>query len=140
MKSLRETGFTLIELMVVVTILSILMAIAYPIYKDYVTKSRRGDGKAKLLEIAQREERFFTDNNTYTTDLTKLGYATNPVNSDLAYYSIAAAAGPTGSITTSFTLTATRQNQQANDTKCGNYSLTSTNVKNATGTEAASCW
>ena len=52
-----EKGFTLIELMIVVAVIAILAAIAYPTYQDSVRKSRRADAKAALLELAQWMER-----------------------------------------------------------------------------------
>lgn len=76
MRTLKKThGFTLIELMIVVAVVGILAAIAYPSYKDYVLKSRRVDAKAALTEAAQRLEIFYARNGQYTTDMTDLGYA-----------------------------------------------------------------
>jgi len=59
------TGFTLIELMVVVAIMGILAAIAVPMYGDYVTRSRIIDGTSKLGDIRTQMEKFFMDNRTY---------------------------------------------------------------------------
>ncbi len=61
----QSGGFTLIELMIVVAIVAILAAIAYPSYQDSVRKSRRADAKAVMLEATQWMERFFTVNNRY---------------------------------------------------------------------------
>lgn len=61
----RTAGFTLIELMIVVAIVGILAAIAYPSYASYVQKSHRVDAQGVLLEAAQFMERHFTVNNTY---------------------------------------------------------------------------
>jgi prepilin-type N-terminal cleavage/methylation domain-containing protein len=58
-------GFTLIEMMVVVTIVAILAAIAYPMYGDYVIRSRIIDGVTKLGDFRTQMEKFFMDNRTY---------------------------------------------------------------------------
>jgi len=70
-KSIR--GMSLIELMIVVVIVSILAAIAYPSYRQYVSKSKRNEAKAALLLIATNQERHYLDNNLYTTDLALVG-------------------------------------------------------------------
>ena len=76
MKKMNEknTGFTLIELMIVVAIVGILAGIAYPSYQDSVRKSRRADAKAALMGFANAMERHFTVKNTY------LGAAGTPAN------------------------------------------------------------
>ena len=61
----RSAGFTLIELMIVVAIVGILAAVAYPSYQDYVRRAARADAQADLLELAQLMERQFTLNNSY---------------------------------------------------------------------------
>jgi type IV pilus assembly protein PilE len=68
-------GVTLMELMIVVVIISILTAIAYPSYRQYVAKAKRNEAKSCLLQIATLQERFYLQNNTYTTDMTNLGFA-----------------------------------------------------------------
>lgn len=142
---IKSRGFTLIELMITVAIVGILAAIAYPSYQDQIRKSHRTDGKTKLLEVAQRQERYYTDNNTYATDLTLLGYSipvTVPVtvtfNSDNGYYSISAAAGTSGSIASSYVLTATPDVIKQPDTTCGWLTLSNTGVKSAYG--GTGCW
>ena len=61
----RVTGFTLVELMIVVAIVGILAAIAYPSYIDSVRKGNRAEGRAAITNLLQQQERFFTQNNTY---------------------------------------------------------------------------
>jgi type IV pilus assembly protein PilE len=65
----RFLGFTLVELMVVVAILSILMAVAYPSYQQYVKRGTRSGGQQFLMDIAQREEQYLLDQRQYATVL-----------------------------------------------------------------------
>jgi len=64
----KSRGVTLIELMIVVVIIGILAAIAYPSYQEQTRKARRSDGKNSLAEIASRLEKFYAHCNTYTTN------------------------------------------------------------------------
>lgn len=61
----QESGFTLIELMIVVAIIGIIAAIAYPSYMDQVQSTRRADAQGALVTFANAMERFYTQNNSY---------------------------------------------------------------------------
>lgn len=61
----RGAGFTLVELMIVVAIVGILAAIAYPGYQKQVAKTRRSDAKAGLVELQNFMERWYTEHNCY---------------------------------------------------------------------------
>lgn len=64
--SLRLRGFTLVELMIVIAIIGILGAVAYPSYTSNVARGRRADAQKALLEASQFMQRYYTANNTYT--------------------------------------------------------------------------
>src|SRR5258708_20456562 len=81
-------GFSLIELMVVVAIATILFAVAVPSYMSYMRQARRTEARTALLDLASREERFFSTNGaTYSTTAAQLGYTPLPTNVATGYYS-----------------------------------------------------
>ncbi len=131
----RYQGFTLIELLITVAIIGILAAIAIPMYSDYVTRSRRADGQAKLMQVAQDLERCYTQYSTYNHDSCSV-LASGAVISEQGFYEITADR-PDGS---TFTLIATPQNEQADDTDCDKLKLTHLGERRATGTDPNSCW
>jgi len=133
----RMRGVTLMELMTVVGIIGILAAIAYPAYTDQARRSRRAAGIAMLQNVLQQSERFYSENNTYTTTLTDLGYPAGAVYSERGTHTITLVAGPTGNIATSVTVRATPVTA---DVKCNVLSLSSNMARAASGTQPAICW
>lgn len=140
-----KKGFTLIELMIVVAVIAILAAVAYPSYQDSVRKSRRADAKAVLTELAQWMERNYTEAHRYdqnkagaAIDTAALPFDKAPKDGNDTYYNITVATGAN-----TFTLTATPANAQAGD-KCGSLTLNQAGQKGVTGAAAgvtaADCW
>ena len=138
----QQRGITLLELMIVLAIVGILAAVGYPAYVDYSDRARRADGRALLLDAAARMERYYFDKNRYSATLSDIGYAAGTVTSGEGYYTLGAAAGPTGSINTSYLLTAT-PNAAApfSDPDCGNLTLDSRGTQDNTGPDdVEDCW
>lgn len=129
--ALAVSGFTLIELMVVVAVVAILAAVAYPNYLEQVRKSRRAQAKADIAEYMQLAERRFTVENTYVDfDFPDQ----SPREGGTAYYTLV----PTTQTATDLVITATPQGTQADDS-CGTLSLASTGAKDSDG-ELSDCW
>ena len=109
----RGRGFTLIEVMIVVAIIGFLAAIAYPAYTNHIRKGKRAEAKAKLLLVAQRLERAYTDNGTYVTDVAPLvgltaGATVYSADNNDAYSAYRITVTPAaGGINTGYTITAT---------------------------------
>jgi type IV pilus assembly protein PilE len=80
-------GVTLMELMIVVVIIGVMAAVAYPNYRDFAARAKRNEAKAILLEIAQNQERFYLQNSTYGT-LSQLGYAGDTLTTDTGSYDV----------------------------------------------------
>jgi len=74
-------GVTLMELMIVVVIIGILTAIAFPNYRQFVARAKRTEAKAALLQIATNQEKFYLQNQRFGT-LAELNYASNQTETD----------------------------------------------------------
>jgi type IV pilus assembly protein PilE len=145
-----SSGFTLIELMVTVAIVTILATIAVTSYTSQVQKSRRTEAKSALLDLAGREERLYSTTNAYSMDEAFLGYAT--VSTQMTnmtfgnrYYTLTAVvpdpAQAAGIASYILTATPVAGNSQASDTTCKAFSVNQLGVQTVTGTgTAASCW
>lgn len=69
----KQAGFTLMELLIVIAIISILASIGYSSYSGYIVEARRGEAAAALMEISQAQEKYFLDNQQYAANRGLLG-------------------------------------------------------------------
>jgi type IV pilus assembly protein PilE len=133
----RVRGFTLVELMVVVVIAAILIAVAVPSYISQIRQSRRTDARTAILDIAGREERYFSTNAAaYTNVAANLGYpgfgAANPVGSGYYYVTVCSpACAPSAIAAPSYTVIAlpVAGKSQALDTACQGFAVDSTGAQ-----------
>lgn len=128
-------GVTLMELMIVVVIVSILSALAYPNYREFVARAKRNEAKSCLLQISTLQERFYLQNNVYTTDMTNLGFAAAANNmTDSGSY----VCNVTAANANTFTAVATYQNADAEAGKCQTFNIDGRGQK--TSAPAPDCW
>jgi type IV pilus assembly protein PilE len=139
----NASGFSLIELMIVVAIIGIIAAFAYPAYNDFVLDGRRSEAKAALTETAHRLERCFSAVGAYNNascNTTNIGGANigTATATETGFYNVNA----TARTATGFTLQAVPQGvQAAADTECGTLTLDQAGTKGISGTgTVGDCW
>ena len=143
----RYHGFSLLELMIVVAILSIIASIAYPSYMGTVSRTNRSAAKSALLEVANRQEQFFAENKRYAVNLSDLGYSGNAFMIDARGEPVTASSSDrcygislTNTAAMTFTANATPELQQAtHDSGCAMLTLTHTGIKGQSG-PSTRCW
>lgn len=127
-------GITLIELMMVVVIVSILAAIAFPNYQEFSARAKRNEAKAALLQIATNQERFYLNNNTFTLDMTALGFSADPFTTETGSYVI----DVTSADATNYSATATYQLGGSEAGKCLTFTVDGRGAK--TSGPQTDCW
>lgn len=143
----KQAGVTLLELMIVVAIVAIISAFAYPSYQRYVVNTKRTAATATLLQIADRQQQFFMDNKRYAAALTDLGFGADPLF--VADDGRPVAAGDANAVytlslanisaTTYTALAAPLGGQLERDAKCGSLTLNQAAARDALG-GGDDCW
>jgi type IV pilus assembly protein PilE len=144
---LRNSGFTLVELMIACVILAIIVGIAVPSYQLQIRKARRTDARNAMLDIAAREERYLSIANSYGALPTDVGYTGGiwPVTVSNSYYRVWVAVTPAaGVVPASFLITARPINAQVADLACQVFTLdnigTQTAQDSALADTSTVCW
>jgi len=128
----KKQGFTLIEVLIVLGIVAVLAAIAFPAYTNQVRKGHRADAQAFLMDVANREQQYLLDARSYSVGSTAIATLNMTVPDTVAnFYTVGVAAGAT---TPSFLITATPKGSQVPD---GSLTLDQNGTKTLNG---ASGW
>ncbi|UTW05640.1 prepilin-type N-terminal cleavage/methylation domain-containing protein (plasmid) [Amphritea atlantica] len=128
----KQSGFTLIELMIVVVIVGILVTIAYPSYTSFVQKSRRGDAIASLADFRVEQEKWRANNISYTTSAADLGLSGS--SKDGYYDMTIVSAGAS-----TYQVTAAPTGVQSSDS-CNTFSIDENGPDYSGGYADADCW
>ena len=110
----RFAGFSLIELMVTVTLNALLAAIALPAYQNSMRRTQRTDAYAALTTVADRLEQTYNNQTaprSYVSNLASLGMSTT---SEAGYYDMQVSACTGGALADCYTVTATARNDGRN--------------------------
>jgi type IV pilus assembly protein PilE len=131
------SGFTLIELMIVVAIIGVLAAIAYPNYTDYIMRSRVNEAVAGLSDLRVKMEQYFQDNRTYAGACVNGTVTELPSSATTKFFNFScttACGGATTSLSaTAYTIRACGKNQMVGF----EYTVNETNTRATTVTAAA---
>lgn len=126
-------GITLLELMIVLIVISILITIAFPNYREFTARAKRAEAKAQLLEIATNQERYYLSTSRYGT-LSDLGY-TEPLVTASGSYTVSIRTNNT----VEFTATAIYNHTDSELGRCATFTLDGLGNKTSTGS-IGNCW
>ena len=121
----HQHGYTLLELLLTVSIVTIITSIALPSYQNHVRRSHRGDAMAALMRIANAQEKWYLQNNTYSSSLTDLEVE----NTQNGYYTLSVDSADVDGFTAS--ATAKSGGPQEGDDTCQSFSIDATGALGA---------
>jgi type IV pilus assembly protein PilE len=138
----KASGFTLIELMVVVAIIGILAAVGIPQYRDYVVRAKLAEAYSTLSTLRTQAEQYFQDNRTYIgfpcpaagsepTGSKYFNYTCNPAVAKTTYTFVATGIATQGLSGIAFTL---------NEANAKTTTITGGSTMATNGWTAAACW
>jgi len=128
-------GFTLVELMIALSVLVILTAIAYPSYTKYIQKGRRAEARSQMLDVKLGQERWRVNNVSYATSLSSLSLVENPANSQYYNFSLSSVGAVSFKVTAAAKTGTTQTDDESKGTSCATLTLNHANYKTPTD-----CW
>ncbi|NNF17085.1 MAG: prepilin-type N-terminal cleavage/methylation domain-containing protein [Gammaproteobacteria bacterium] len=135
---MKNSGFTLVELLITIVVIAIVTSVAVPSYQQHVLRSQRGDATAALLLIAAQQEKWYLQNNTYSTSLTDLG-VTDTANK---FYTLSIDSADSFQFVATASVDST--GPQKADKKCKSFTLDSAGARTAKDSDNADnsdyCW
>lgn len=136
-----QRGFSLLEVLIILAIVAIVAAVTYPSYSKYMQQSNRAEAHKSLMELAQKQESWKLQTQSYSENISELGQNT----SENGYYALSieipnapgcmSQNGDGGQIVSCYQLIATAQNRQQDDTKCAVMQLNHLGER-----EPEQCW
>ena len=143
----RHRGITLIELLTVIIILSLLMTIAVPTYRQYLIRAQRSEAKIALLQLQTAQEKYYAQYNRYTDDVTTKSTATTPglglpAVTETGKYDVAVTDLAEGGQAYTATASPHAGGGQQDDKDCGSFTINERGVRgNSTGDKnVQTCW
>jgi type IV pilus assembly protein PilE len=133
----RQQGYTLLELLLTVSIVTIVTSIALPSYQNHVLRSHRSDAMSGLMQVANAQEKFYLQNNTYASTLAEL----NIDGTRSGYYDLTIPVADVNEFQA--VATPASGSPQAGDDTCATFTIDSTGALGATGSggdTTTECW
>ena len=140
-------GFSLIELLIVVVLVSIVLGVGVPGYRQYVERANRADATTALLRLAAAQERFFIANGAYATEAQRAGAPPAGLGiggTERGYYDLNIANPNGAAIGYTITATIAAGSNQADDTECTTFTVNERGQRTTTDGGGADttedCW
>jgi len=130
----HQKGFSLIELMIVVAVIGILAAVAYPAYQDYVIRSKRGDAMNALAAVRIAQEKYRANNVSFASDSSNISGVDYSVSPD-GYWDVEMVSADSST----FSVKATNKSPHV-DGDCSPFLVDRNGASYATGYAQADCW